>query len=175
MTVVVIHYRLLVFLARRLRFTMFSSPAITIAHPLVCLRGISMANPMIATAPTNSRAASPRLEFEHLVLGDLRELLNDEPGRERDRWLLATLDMLLVSRPRRSLVYLPVIPRDADWVAGASNPSELPLPFERLQRLRDRIAHRAPYEALAQELIVDLRLYFDGLRVQRETLLPIAS
>lgn len=115
------------------------------------------------------------MEFEHLVLGDLRELLNDDPSRERDRWLLATLDMLLVSRPRRSLVYLPVVPRDADWVAGAANPSELPLPFERLQRLRDRIAHRAPYEALAQELIVDLRIYFEGLRSQHQATLPIAS
>jgi hypothetical protein len=115
------------------------------------------------------------MEFEHLVLGDLRELLNDDPSRERDRWLLATLDMLLVSRPRRSLVYLPVIPRDADWVAGATNPSELPLPFERLQRLRDRIAHRAPYEALAQELIVDLRIYFEGLRSHHQATLPIAS
>lgn len=111
--------------------------------------------PMIAT--THSRSVAPRLGFEHLLLGDLRELLDDNPGRERDRWLLATLDMLLVFRPRTSRVYLPILPRESDL-----GPAEIPVSFEKLQRLRDRIAHRAPYEALAQELSVDLRGYFEG-------------
>jgi hypothetical protein len=118
---------------------------------------------MIATVPANVQITPPRMEFEHLLLGDLRELLNDEPGHERDRWLLATLDMLLVCRPRSGAqVYLPAIPRDTSSRPVAN--ADLPVPFEKLQRLRDRIAHRAPYEPLAQELIVDLRIYFEGLR-----------
>jgi hypothetical protein len=113
------------------------------------------------------------MEFEHLLLGDLRELLNDCPGRERDRWLMATLDMLLVSRPRAAaMVYLPVLPRESD-MGGRSALSELPLPFEKLQRLRDRIAHRAPYEPLAQELIVDLRVYFEGSKSKMDSILPL--
>lgn len=128
---------------------------------------------MIAIAPATSRSAVPRMEFEHLLLGDLRELLNDHPGRERDRWLLATLDMLLVSRPRTSLVYLPVLPREPEVGSRTTGSVELPVPFEKLQRLRDRIAHRAPYEVLAQELTVDLREYFEGSRSKLDTILPL--
>ena len=120
---------------------------------------------MIATAPANSPAATSRMEFEQLLLGDLRELLNDAAGRERDRWLLATLDMLLVSRPRAgSLVSLPVLPREQDVMGIGSPPVELPVPFDKLQRLRDRIAHHAPYESLAEELSVDLRVHFENAR-----------
>jgi len=132
-----------------------------------------MAISMIATAPANSRSVNLRLEFEHLLLGDLRELLNDAPGRERDRWLLATLDMLLVSRPRSAArVYLPVLPREQDLALSKAT-ADLPLPFEKLQRLRDRIAHRAPYETLAQELIVDLRVYFEGSQSKLDSILPL--
>ncbi|MFO1041437.1 MAG: hypothetical protein U0941_06595 [Planctomycetaceae bacterium] len=112
---------------------------------------------MIATAP-QTHTGAPRLGFEHLLLGDLRMLLDENPGRERDRWLLATLDMLLVFRPRASQIYLPVIPREPNLGV-----SDIPISFEKLQRLRDRVAHRAPFEALAQELSVDLREYFEGI------------
>ena len=46
---------------------------------------------MIATAP-HTLIGAPRLGFEHLLLGDLRELLDEHPGRERDRccWQLST-------------------------------------------------------------------------------------
>lgn len=125
---------------------------------------------MIAMAPHILRTNSPRMEFEHLLLGDLRELLNDDPSRERDRWLLATLDMLLMFRPRTAQVFLPAIPRDSGY--GRSE-GDLPIPFEKLQRLRDRIAHRAPYEALAQELTVDLRNHFEGSRSKLEQMLPL--
>ncbi len=126
---------------------------------------------MIATAPANSLATTPRLEFEQLLLGDLRELLNDAAGRERDRWLLATLDMLLVSRPRPgSLMYLPVLPREQDLTANGSTQFELPVPFDKLQRLRDRIAHHAPYESLAEELSLDLRVHFENARRRSDSL-----
>ncbi len=150
----------------------FSSP-----HHVLCPADrprISMAISMIATAPAPSCSIPPRLEFDHLLLGDLRELLNDSPGRERDRWLLATLDMLLVSQPRAAaMLYLPVLPREPEF--GARPPwAESPVPFEKLQRLRDRIAHRAPYGPLAQELIVDLCVYFEGSPSRMESILPLA-
>jgi hypothetical protein len=128
------------------------------------------ANSMIATAPANARAAEPRLEFEQLLLGDLRELLGDAAGRQRDRWLLATLDMLLVLRPRPESLYLQVLPRTHDLASNGSTLPELPVPFERLQRLRDKIAHHAPYEPLAQELIADLRAYFEAVRARTRTM-----
>lgn len=155
--------------------TLLAFRDLPLAHHIQCpARSIprsTMAFLMIATAPANLRAATPRLGFEHLLLGDLRELLNDSPGRERDRWLLATLDMLLVSRPRATLIYLPVIPPEATGIPAV--PTDLPVPFEKLQRLRDRIAHRAPYEPLAQELIVDLRVYFEGSRSNLVPILPL--
>jgi len=117
---------------------------------------------MIAIASANSRSVSPGGEFEHLLLGDLRELLTHEPARERDRWLLATLDMLLVFRPRASsMVYLPVLPREQDFTA-ARMPGAIST--ERLQRLRDRIAHRAPFDAEAQALRLELNHYFHPVR-----------
>lgn len=123
---------------------------------------------MIASVPANAHIAPPRMEFEHLLLGDMRELFHDRPGYERDRWLLATLDMLLVCRPRPGAqVYLPAIPRDPAGFRSASVAGDLPIPFEKLQRLRDRIAHRAPYEPLAQELMVELRNYFEGILSNR--------
>lgn len=122
---------------------------------------------MIATAP-HTLTGAPRLGFEHLLLGDLRELLDEHPGRERDRWLLATLDMLLVFRPRASQIYLPVIPRESNLGV-----SDIPISFEKLQRLRDRVAHRAPYEALGQELAVDLREYFEGTAARFSTTLLV--
>jgi hypothetical protein len=128
---------------------------------------------MIATAAAHPCSAPPRREFEYLLLGDLRELLNDNPSRDRDRWLLATLDMLLVFRPRSSQIYLPVLPRDPHFLIEGPSIVEFPVPFEGLQRLRDRIAHRAPYETLAQELIVDLRVCFEGSQSKLDTILPL--
>lgn len=126
---------------------------------------------MIATVPPSVHIAPPRMEFEHLLLGDLRQLLNDGPGYERDRWLLATLDMLLVYRPKASQIYLPAVPRESSL--SRNGLGEMPVPFEKLQRLRDRIAHRAPYELLAQELSVDLRFYFEGLRPKTGPIVPM--
>lgn len=117
-----------------------------------------MAHPMIATTPLQTQSIPASLGFELLLIGDLRELLQDPPGRQRDRWLLATLDMLLISRPRTPQLYLPVLPREASLGERSSGGHELPLPFEKLQRLRDRIAHRASYEALAEELLLDLHV-----------------
>ena len=106
--------------------------------------------------------------LEHLLLGDLLELLLDAPGRQRDQWLLATLDMLLMtSRPRlASAVYLPATtsdPTTSDPTCGVQNRfgSELPVAFEKLQRLRDRIVHRAPHDVIANDLTADLLAYLE--------------
>lgn len=118
---------------------------------------------MIAMATYSFRPTSARREFEILIIGDLRELLVDRPSRERDRWLLAILDMLLVSRPRlASSVYLPAIPR-MDFVVEKEFDEEPQLPYEKLQRLRDRVAHRAPYSHLANELNEELQSFVEAI------------
>jgi len=70
------------------------------------------------------------------------------------------------------MVYLPVLPREPGF--GVRIPSvDESLPFGKLQRLRDRIAHRAPFAPLAQELIVDLRVYFEGSQSRMDSILPL--
>ena len=113
---------------------------------------------MIATVPVAKRSETSRTSLNYLLLGDLRSLLEEPPGPQRDRWLVATLDMLLLSRPRSE----PAIdrPRPAEEsVRGCITgrfPADDLVPFDKLQRLRDRIVHRAPSGVLVQELKDDL-------------------
>ena len=113
---------------------------------------------MIATVPLAERLETSRSSLFYLLLGDLRSLLEEPPGALRDRWLVATLDMLLVSRPRSvSSIYLPTFSNERPRVETASRFAAVgPIPFDSLQRLRDRIVHRAPSDVLIHELQADL-------------------
>lgn len=117
---------------------------------------------MIATALVAARAETARPGLDYLLLGDLRELLEEPLSGMRDRWLLATLDLLLMSRPRsESTVRRPAFAREhgEDLLPRSAIPGVIP--FGKLQRLRDRIVHRAPCAELVQELKYDLRLCFE--------------
>lgn len=117
---------------------------------------------MIATAPVAARTETTRPGLDHLLLGDLRELLEEPAGGMRDRWLLATLDMLLMSRPRSdAAIPRPNIGCDRATTLLSRMPSADSVSFGKLQRLRDRIVHRAPAGVLIQELKDDLHAYFD--------------
>jgi hypothetical protein len=91
--------------------------------------------------------AEPDLEF--LLIGDLRQLLEEAPTRENRRWLLAILDRLLAAR--------------AGWHTIGFGPESRWSPLEtpglltgeivsQLQRLRDRVAHGAAFQSVAQEV-----------------------
>ena len=113
---------------------------------------------MIATVPLTVRPETSRASLDYLLLGDLRLLLEEPVCVQRDRWLVAILDMLLMSRPRSvPAIYLPTM---ADEPGRGFIASRFavggPVPFDKLQRLRDRIVHRAPSEVLIQELKDDL-------------------
>ena len=113
---------------------------------------------MIATVPVAARPETSRASLDYLLLGDLRLLLEEPVCVQRDRWLLATLDMLLMSRPRSvPEIYLPTM-ADEPGRNTAANRFAVggPVPFDKLQRLRDRIVHRAPSGVLIQELKDDL-------------------
>ena len=151
--------------ARRLPCQIFES-----ALALVALLA-SHAQPddqfMIATVPVASHPENSRAPLDYLLLGDLRLLLDEQACVQRDRWLVATLDMLLMSRPRSGpAIYLPAITDEAGrglssnrFVVSGS------VPFDKLQRLRDRIVHRAPSEVLVQELKDDLCQWAESLMV----------
>ena len=64
---------------------------------------------MIAAAPHYEVAFGENRELEYLLLGDLRQTLEEPVGPLTSLWLLAILDLILVSHPRtRASVYLPV-------------------------------------------------------------------
>jgi len=107
---------------------------------------------LTAEAASNSRAV-----FEYLLAGDLRQLLEEPIGPETNRWLLATLDMILANRPRPSKLAIPAVVLHCPWEDdGERIWPERGTVYEKLQRLRDRIAHRAPYALLANEIRCDL-------------------
>ena len=128
---------------------------------------------MIATVPLTVCPETSRAFLDYLLLGDLRLLLEESACVQRDRWLVATLDMLLMSRPRSGrTVYLPTITGEPGRGLTASRiAAGGPVPFDKLQRLRDRIVHRAPSEVLVQELKDDLREWAESWRV----LAPMSS
>lgn len=122
---------------------------------------------MIATVPAAARRETLRVSLDHLLLGDLRLLLEERACPLRDRWLVATLDMLLISRPRSGpAVYLPTLAKEPGRAPSTGRFAvEGPVPFDKLQRLRDRIVHRAPSDALVQELRDDLREWAESQMV----------
>lgn len=131
----------------------------TLAFRALLARPVKSEDPfMIATAPLAQRSETSQTSLGYLLLGDLRSLLEEPPGAHRDRWLVATLDMLLMSRPRSAPTIDP--PRSAEeqgrgCATGRFSAGDL-VPFDKLQRLRDRIVHRAPSGVLVQELKDDL-------------------
>jgi hypothetical protein len=115
---------------------------------------------MIAAAPHFEVSSVENRELEYLLLGDLRQILEEPAGPQTSRWLVAILDMILVGRPRiRPSVYLPVEPKGDDCRNRGVESRSL---IEKLRRLRDRIAHRAGHSVLANEIREELREVMSG-------------
>jgi len=118
---------------------------------------------LLMNVPLQSPEVPDREIFEYLLLGDLRQLLEETPRAETERWLLAVLDLLLVAHPR--IVHSATAgtsDRTATWPPSEMNWPLNPLFFAKLQRLRDRLAHRAPYSLLSDEIRCDLAELFES-------------
>lgn len=112
---------------------------------------------MIAAAPHYDSPHVENRALEYLLLGDLRQILDEPPSPQNSRWLIAILDMILVSRPRsRPPVYLPV-QTPIEPFALRTGLLETGSLVEKLRRLRDRVAHRSGHAALANEIREELR------------------
>lgn len=110
---------------------------------------------MIAASPHYEAANLENRELEYLLLGDLRQILEEPEGPHTACWLLAILDMILVGRPRlRRTVYLPVQVQEDPYQPRSVETSSL---IEKLRRLRDRVAHRTGHAGLANEIREELR------------------
>lgn len=104
--------------------------------------------------------------LDYLLLGDLRLWLEEPESATRNRWLLALLDMLLLSRPRVSLGIESMRTRDSHGSGGKVRlPAGHQVPFENLQRLRDRIAHHAPCDVLIRDLLFELTEWTNEARL----------
>src|SRR5690606_6244973 len=104
------------------------------------------------------------MELEYLLLGDLRDLLEDPPNETTRRWMLVVLDALLETLPRGIQLkdedgYLSEVvkafPNWSDQVDALRR--EHDILFGKLRRLRERIVHRAHFEDIAEETREDLR------------------
>jgi hypothetical protein len=105
----------------------------------------------LVAVPERKVAALPPTVYQYLLLGELRSSLEEESGSDdSQRWLLAVLDRLLASYPRDepTIPGLPALTDRKRWV-------------QKLQRLRDRVAHRAPFQILANEIRCDLSRMMD--------------
>ncbi len=116
---------------------------------------------MIAVAlPEVEMPVDGLASYRYLLLGELRMLLEDPAPDDVTRlWLLAVLDRLLASLPRQSVRVDSAMRGDhRELLPTVRVPSSA---MQKLQRLRDRVAHRSPFQILANEIRSDLKQWFD--------------
>ena len=110
---------------------------------------------MIAAAPHFPLTADENRDLEYLLLGDLRQTLEEPVGSQTSLWLIAILDMILAGRPLvRQSVYLPVKVNNDRYQSQGLEAASM---IDKLRRLRDRVAHRSGYTQLANEIRDELR------------------
>jgi hypothetical protein len=108
---------------------------------------------MTTSVPLPVEPALLQGDVAYLLLGDLRQLLEEPADPVTPRWLVAVLDCLLANRVR--LDGLPSVRRFATLTGTERDTIDLQF-YTNLQRLRDRIAHRKPHALLANEIRCDL-------------------
>ncbi len=101
--------------------------------------------------------------FEYILLGDLRDLLEEPADEMTCKWLLAVLDALLQALPRDFQLqdeggYLAeVIEEFPNWSVQVDRLlQERETLFSNLRQLRERITQEIPYAEIAQRVRHDL-------------------
>ncbi len=129
-----------------------------------------------------SRSASPRDAYarasvlEYLLMGDLRDLLEETPDNETRRWLLAVLEELLDLLPNEFEYenqggYLAdVCEQNPNWSAAVERlHHEQEGLYVSLLELRNRIADEESLEFIAAEVQPMLRRWIDAVQRHRDT------
>lgn len=108
--------------------------------------------------------------IEYILLGDLRELLEEPADEENRRWLLAILDSLADMLPREFQLkesggYLQeVLDEFPSWSAQVDElHHQQHTLYARLRELRWRLAHSASYVGTADQLRCELRDWMAAL------------
>ena len=119
---------------------------------------------MPSSYETDTRLLEEYRTLEYILLGDLRDLLEEPPDEQNRRWLRAILHALLDTLPREFAIrqqggYLSeVIEQHPNWCGLVENlQEEKRRLYERLQQLHARLLHHADYRAVARHLRRDLR------------------
>jgi hypothetical protein len=121
--------------------------------------------------PRADKALEDFASLEYILLGDLRDLLEEESSEQTSRWLLAILDALLETLPQELALksedgYLEdVLSEHPHWQPQVERlRSEYVRLCVWLEELRDRLVSRAPFEEIANRLRYDLREWMAALQ-----------
>jgi len=108
-------------------------------------------------------------EFEYILIGDLRDLLDDEPSEENRRWTLAVLDALLDTLPKEFALkshngYLSdVLDEYPSWDNTVERLRlQHVMLHRRLTELRVRMVANAQLQGLADRLNEELQRWIDA-------------
>lgn len=109
--------------------------------------------------------------LEYILLGDLRDLLEEEPSEQTSKWLVAVLDALIDTLPRELAIksrdgYLEdVLEAHPNWEAQVQQlHAEYKLLCVRLEAFRDQLVSRTPYASIAAQLREDLSEWMAALQ-----------
>jgi len=109
--------------------------------------------------------------LEYILLGDLRDLLDEEPDEQTSKWLVAILDTLVDTLPRELAIksrdgYLEDVLEDhPNWQAQVEQlHAEYKLLCVRLEAFRDQLVSRTPYASIANQLRDDLSEWMSALQ-----------
>lgn len=108
--------------------------------------------------------------LEYILLGDLRDLLDDVHDEQNRYWLIAVLDALLDTLPREFGLkeedgYLSdVVESCPNWSGEVDRlKAEHDILFRKLRQLRNRVDTRLPLDSIAGEVRNDLRDWIERL------------
>lgn len=128
---------------------------------------------MFNALPTHSmnQLLSRFSSLEYILLGDLRDLLHDEPSDHITcKWLTAVLDALLDTLPKEFALQeeggymadvLEIVPNWSGHVETLER--ERDALFVKLAELRERVSEYIPFEKFAKELQRDLHAWMNRL------------
>lgn len=121
--------------------------------------------------PPMNRPLADMAALEYILLGDLRDLLEEEPDEQNSRWLVAILDTLVDTLPRELAIksrdgYLEdVLEEHPHWEAQVQQlHAEYKLLCVRLESFRDQLVSRTPYASIAAQLRSDLSEWMSALQ-----------
>jgi hypothetical protein len=108
-------------------------------------------------------------EFEYILLGDLRDLLEDPPNDETRAWLMAVLEALLDTLPKEFALksrdgYLSVVLDEfPSWDRQVARlETQYVSLYRQLRVLRDRLVTRRRLEDVAERLRCELEEWMDA-------------